>query len=140
MLSGSNGIRTHNHLVRKRTLNHLAKLSFRPVWVLVYELGGCGFNSRFCHVNFRYGACWKQARSKEFLDRQTIECRFNLQLVCDRIITYSHAYYCLLLLKMLFIVNLFLRFFWNCKWWQKFKKWVEVVVLDFQKKFLLCPK
>ena len=25
-LSNSNGIRTHNHLVRKRTLNHLAKL------------------------------------------------------------------------------------------------------------------
>ena len=24
-LSDSNGIRTHNHLVRKRTLNHLAK-------------------------------------------------------------------------------------------------------------------
>ena len=26
-LSGSNGIRTHNHLVRKWTLNHLAKLA-----------------------------------------------------------------------------------------------------------------
>ena len=24
----SNGIRTYNHLVRKRTLNHLAKLAF----------------------------------------------------------------------------------------------------------------
>ena len=24
---GSDGIRTHNHLVRKRTLNHLAKLA-----------------------------------------------------------------------------------------------------------------
>ena len=27
-LSDSNGIWTHNHLVRKRTLNHLAKLAF----------------------------------------------------------------------------------------------------------------
>ena len=27
-LSDSNGIRTHNHLVRKRTLNHLASLDF----------------------------------------------------------------------------------------------------------------
>ena len=26
-LSNSNGIRTNNHLVRKRTLNHLAKLA-----------------------------------------------------------------------------------------------------------------
>ena len=26
-LSDSNGIRTHSHLVRKRTLNHLAKLA-----------------------------------------------------------------------------------------------------------------
>ena len=26
-LSDGNGIRTHNHLVRKRTLNHLAKLA-----------------------------------------------------------------------------------------------------------------
>ena len=29
-LSDSNGIRTHNHLVRKRTLNHLGKLGFLP--------------------------------------------------------------------------------------------------------------
>ena len=27
-IPGRNGIRTHNHLVRKRTLNHLAKLVF----------------------------------------------------------------------------------------------------------------
>ena len=26
-VSDNNGIRTHNHLVRKRTLNHLAKLT-----------------------------------------------------------------------------------------------------------------
>ena len=34
-LSGSNGIRIHNHLVRKRTLNHLAKLALRPKWLNV---------------------------------------------------------------------------------------------------------
>ena len=40
-----NGTRTHNHLIRKRTLNHLAKASLdvrMPVWlngwVFVYEL------------------------------------------------------------------------------------------------------
>ena len=32
-LGDSNGIRTHNHLVRKRTLNHLAKLTFFQEYV-----------------------------------------------------------------------------------------------------------
>ena len=36
----------------------------RPVWlngwVFVYELSGCGFKSRCCHLNFRYHACLKQ--------------------------------------------------------------------------------
>ena len=49
----SNVIRNHNHVVRKRTLNHLAK------WV-VYELSGCRFESRCCHLNFRYGDCFEQ--------------------------------------------------------------------------------
>ena len=34
-LSDSNGIRTHNHLVRKRTLNHLAKLASLAKWLSV---------------------------------------------------------------------------------------------------------
>ena len=41
-----NRTRTHNHLVRKQTLNHLAKL---PIWlngrVFVYELSGCEFEA-----------------------------------------------------------------------------------------------
>ena len=41
-LSDCNGIWTHNHLVRKRTLNHLVKLF------------------RSSHINFRYGACFEQ--------------------------------------------------------------------------------
>ena len=41
-LSDCNGIQTHNHLVRKRTLNHLAKLA------------------RCSHLIFRYGACFEQ--------------------------------------------------------------------------------
>ena len=39
-LSDCNWTRTHNHLVHKRTLNHLAKLA----------LSGCGFESSCCHV------------------------------------------------------------------------------------------
>ena len=52
-LSDSNEIRTHSHLLRKRTLSHLAKLAW-PVWlngwVFVYELSDCGFESRWCHL------------------------------------------------------------------------------------------
>ena len=37
-LSDSNGIRTHNYLVRKRTLNHLAKLA-----LVIYLIVGLNF-------------------------------------------------------------------------------------------------
>ena len=51
MLSDSNRIQTHNHLVCKQTLNHLAKLCL--VWlndsVFVYELHGWGFESCCFH-------------------------------------------------------------------------------------------
>ena len=60
-LDDCNGTRSHNHLVRKRILNHLAKL---PVcvngWVFVYELNRCGFESRCNHLNFRYRACFER--------------------------------------------------------------------------------
>ena len=39
----SNWTRTQNHLVRKRTLNHLAKLA--SGWVFVYKLSVSGFES-----------------------------------------------------------------------------------------------
>ena len=62
-LSGCNGTQTHNHLVRKRTLTHLAKLA----------------------------SDLASASSKEFLDIQaTIECGFTLKCVLDMIKTYSH--------------------------------------------------
>ena len=67
-LSDRNGIRTHNHLVGERTLNHLAKWSSHfaigPVWlhgwVFVYTQSGFEFDSRWCHLNFRYGAWFEQ--------------------------------------------------------------------------------
>ena len=112
-LSDCNGTRTHNHLIRKRTLNHLVKLAkwlscvvstylygafdcmflschvcvsewihtlysqmhrtdkysqhssiIWPIWlngwVFVYELNGCGFESRCSHLNFRFRACFEQ--------------------------------------------------------------------------------
>ena len=44
----SNAIRSHNHLV---WLNG---------WVFAQELGGCGFESRCCHLKFRYGTYFEQ--------------------------------------------------------------------------------
>ena len=35
ILSHCNGIRTQNHLVRKQTLNHLARLAYKWLWVVV---------------------------------------------------------------------------------------------------------
>ena len=57
-LSDNNEIRTHKHLIRKRTLNDFAKLAS-----YIYELSGCEFKSRYCHLNFRYGACFEQGVS-----------------------------------------------------------------------------
>ena len=54
-LSDSNGIRTRNLLLRKRTLNHSTQRSvWLNGWVFVYELSGCEFESRCCHLNWFY--------------------------------------------------------------------------------------
>ena len=49
----SNGIQTHNHLVRKRTLNHFAKLAKWLTCVVSTYLYGI-------HLNFRYRACFEE--------------------------------------------------------------------------------
>ena len=64
-LSESNLIRTHNQLVRNRTLNHLASLA---KWLmLVYKVSGCGFESHCCHLKT---LDMMPASSKEFPDIQ----------------------------------------------------------------------
>ena len=48
-LRDSNGIRTHNYSVCKRSQSNW------PVWLngsaFVYELSGCGFESHSCHLD-----------------------------------------------------------------------------------------
>ena len=57
-LSDCNGIRIYNHLVCKRTLNHLAKLAiWLNGWVFVYELSGGKFESR-CNDKERWHTNW----------------------------------------------------------------------------------
>ena len=77
LLTDCNGTRTHKHWVRTRKLN---------CWLFVYEPSGCGFESCYSHLNFRY----MPVSSKEFLDIQaTIECGFTLKHVREMIRTYS---------------------------------------------------
>ena len=51
-LSGCNRTQIYNHLVCKRTLNHLAKLVWLNGSVFIYKLSGCGFKSCCSHLNF----------------------------------------------------------------------------------------
>ena len=54
VLRGCNRTWTHNHLVRKRTLE------WPNGWVFVYELSGCRFESHCSHLSLRYRACFEQ--------------------------------------------------------------------------------
>ena len=56
VISDSKGTRTHNHVVCKPTPWRV----WLSVWVFVYELSRCGFESCCCHFNFRYRACFEQ--------------------------------------------------------------------------------
>ena len=82
-LSDCKEIQTHSHLVRKRT-----SPVWRNGWVFVYEQSGCGFESRCSHLNFRYGASFKQR--VPWHSGKSVECKLTLNLVHDMIITYSH--------------------------------------------------
>ena len=80
--SDSNGIRTHNHFFRKRTLNHLLNwlsvhLRTKLLWVQIPLLS---FKLQIWRL------LW--VRSSLTL-RETIKCRFTLNLVRKMIITYS---------------------------------------------------
>ena len=115
---GSNGTRTHNHLVRKWPLNHLAKQAKWLNYVVsTYLYGAFDRMLLSCHVRvnlhshlaslakwlsvrlrtsgcgFEFCCCrlnFRYGACEEFLDIQaTIECRFTLKLVRDNIITYS---------------------------------------------------
>ena len=86
-LSGSNTVRTHNHLVRKRTLEHLAKLASLTKWFSV-RLQTRWFWVRIALQSLKLQIwCLLRARSSSTF-RQTIECGFTLKLVPDMIITY----------------------------------------------------
>ena len=71
-LSDCNGTRMH---LTDKYLQHssIIWLVWVNGWVLVYELSGCEFDSRCCHLNLRYHACF----GKEFLD---IQVNYRVQI------------------------------------------------------------
>ena len=77
------------HVRKMSTSLEINKLIKQKVTVFVYELSGCGFESRVCYLNFRYGARLIRARSS-LTFRQTLDCRFTLKLERDMIITHSN--------------------------------------------------
>ena len=87
LLSDSSGIQTHNLLVLKRALNHLAKLAkwfsvcLRTKWLWV-RIPLLSLKLQIC--------CLLRARHSLTL-RQTIKCRFTQKFARDMIITYSYG-------------------------------------------------
>ena len=89
----SNKIRTHNPLVRKQTLNHLAKFNAASLakWLSV-RLQTKWLRVRVSLLSLK-PQIWYLLRARSFLTfRQTIECGFSLKLVRDMIITYSQMH------------------------------------------------
>ena len=71
-LNHSNRIRTHNHLVHKRTLNQTGQMI------------------EVCWKNLLVPCTWRLFRARSSLTfRRTKECRFTLKHVQDMIITYN---------------------------------------------------
>ena len=64
-------------------------------WVFVLELSGCGFESRCCHLNFRYGSCFKEGVSWHsgkrwvWIHSDMTLTHSDMKLDHDMIITYS---------------------------------------------------
>ena len=60
-------------------------------WVFVYELIGCGFESRYCHLNFRYRGCFEQG---VLWYSGNYRVQILLRCACDMIITYRQFWRC----------------------------------------------
>ena len=67
MKRDSNGIWTQNHLVRKRTLNHLAKLAFSYWAVLWVLIGTVQLTLCYYHVTYKFQSITTQASLAKWL-------------------------------------------------------------------------
>ena len=86
-LSDGNLIRTHNHLVRKRTLNYLANLA---KWLSCLRTKCLWVRITLPSLKLQM---WRLLPARSSLTfRQTMECGFILKLVRNMIITYSQMH------------------------------------------------
>ena len=83
-LSNSNGSQTHNSLVRKRTINLLAKL---PVWVngwvFVYELSGWRLDSLLSLTKITKDLSTTTTSTSSFLASSTVDCTWLEQMAAE---------------------------------------------------------
>ena len=85
-------IKTYNQMHRTDKYSQHSSIIW-PVepngWVFVYELSGCGFESRCSHLIFRYGTCFEQG-----VPWHSGNCRvwITVKLVRDIIKTYSEMH------------------------------------------------
>ena len=84
---------TFGSLLHSSDLDKIDKKNHAPNWLVwlngsmfAYKVSGCGFESRYCHLNFSYGACFEQGVPWH---SGNYECGFTLKHVRDMIITYS---------------------------------------------------
>ena len=90
LFSDCNGTRTHNQLVRKQTLNHLAKLanSVKMIGLSVrLRTKWLWLRVPLQSLNFRFPACFEQGLS--WHSGNYIECGFTVKCVRDMMKTYS---------------------------------------------------
>ena len=88
---GSNKIGTHDHLVRKRTLNHLAKLAnWAVLWVLIRKkIYNCTFECMLLHVTYAFqseSTLYSYLNAKELLARNRHDM-WSLNIVLTFIIS-----------------------------------------------------
>ena len=106
-LSDSNGIWTHNHLIRKR---------IQPFkWLSVYKISGCGFESPCCHL-FSKAVCYflffckKVAKNHQYL--KILDVEFLQIGVKDDLSVLSYLY------KILWVSGKCVKFdsgkYWKC--------------------------
>ena len=151
LLSDCNWTRTHNHLVRKRTLNHLAKLikwlscvvSTYLYGIYIYELSGCGFESGCSHFKLQISRLFQARNSLTFRQMWSVDSLWSAYVTWKEH-TVELLSICLFLSNRIFLVKaLFLhdqkvktkiQISWE---WKKLKRWNKKHFLSFFKNFQL---
>ena len=83
------------------------------VWVFVCELSGCGFKSRCCYLNYRYGVCLEQGVPLHPGKLQSVDSLWNPYVTCNNIRLS-------VVRQLLWYHEYFPRFWGECVNWNRF--------------------